>query len=72
MDKSDLHEILKEAITKCADENGWANLAKIGAYLRRNGVKYGRLSRMLKNYEDLVEVKIDDSMQPPVAYAKIK
>ena len=72
MDKSDLHDVLKEAITKCADENGWANLAKMGAYLRRNGVKYGRLSRMLKSYEDLIELKIDDTMQPPVAYAKIK
>jgi len=72
MDNSDLHEVLKEAITKCANEEGWANLAKMGAYLRRNGVKYGRLSKMLKSYEDLVEVKIDDSMQPPVAYAKIK
>ena len=72
MDKSDLHEILKEAIIKCADDTGWANLAKLGAYLRRNGVKYGRLSRMLKNYEDVIELKIDDSMQPPVAYAKIK
>ena len=67
MDKSDLHEILKEAIIKCADDTGWANLAKLGAYLRRNGVKYGRLSRMLKNYEDVIELKIDDSMQPPVA-----
>ncbi len=72
MDKSDLHEILKEAITKCADDTGWANLAKIGAYLRRNDIKYGRLSRMLKNYEDIIELKIDDSMQPPVAYARIK
>ncbi len=72
MDKSDLLEILKEAITMCSDETGWANLAKIGALLRRNGVKYGRLSRMLKSFEDTIELKIDDSMQPPVAYAKLK
>jgi hypothetical protein len=72
MDKSDLHDILKEAVTKCADDKGWANLAKIGAYLRRNGVKYGRLSRMLKSYDDILELKVDDKMQPPVAYAKLK
>ncbi len=71
MDKSELQEILKEAITKGADDDGWANLAKIGAFLRKKGVKYGRLSRMLKDHSDVIEYKVDDSINPPVAYARI-
>ena len=71
MDKSELQQILKEAITKGADDSGWANLAKIGAFLRKRGVKYGRLSRMLKEHADVIEYKVDDSINPPVAYARI-
>ncbi len=70
MEKSELENIIIEAVDKCADENGWANLAKMGAFMRKQGVKYGRLSRLLKEYDHLVEIRIDDSIQPPVAYAK--
>ena len=71
MEKSELENIIVEAVNNCADENGWANLAKMGAYIRKKGVKYGRLSRLLKEFETVVEIKIDDSIQPPVAYAKL-
>lgn len=70
MEKSELENIIIEAVNKCADENGWANLAKMGAFMRKQGVKYGRLSRLLKEFSHLVEIRIDDSIQPPVAYAK--
>jgi hypothetical protein len=72
MDKSELQDIIKEAITKSADETGWANLAKIGAYLRKKGIKYGRLSKMLSDHQEIIETKMDDTINPPVAYAKIK
>lgn len=71
MDKSELETIIIEAVGKCADENGWANLAKMGAFMRKQGVKYGRLSRLLKEHTDIVEIKIDENIQPPVAYAKL-
>jgi hypothetical protein len=71
MDKSELESIIIEAVNKCADDEGWANLAKMGAFIRKKGVKYGRLSRLLAEHTDIVEIKIDDSIQPPVAYAKI-
>jgi len=71
MDKSELESIIIEAVNKCADENGWANLAKMGAFIRKKGVKYGRLSRLLKEHENVVEIKIDENMEPPVAYAKV-
>ena len=71
MDKSELETIIIEAVGKCADENGWANLAKMGAFMRKQGVKYGRLSRLLKEHTDIVEIKIDENIQPPVAYARL-
>ncbi len=71
MEKSELESIIIEAINKCADENGYANLAKMGAVMRKKGAKYGRLSRMLAEFSHIVEIKIDDNIQPPVAYAKL-
>lgn len=71
MEKSELESIIIEAVNKCADEAGWANLAKMGAFMRKKGVKYGRLSRLLREYEHVVEIRIDDNIQPPVAYAKL-
>jgi len=71
MDKSEIASIIIEAVNKCADEDGWANLAKMGAFMRKKGIKYGRLSRLLAEYTDVVEIKVDDDIQPPVAYAKV-
>lgn len=71
MEKSELESIIVEAVNNCADESGWANLAKMGAFMRKKGVKYGRLSRLLKEYVHIVEIKIDENIQPPVAYAKL-
>ncbi len=71
MEKAELQNIIKETIISNADDSGWANLAKIGAFLRRKEVSYGRLSKMLKSHQDIVELKIDDSINPPVAYAKV-
>ncbi len=71
MEKSELENIIIEAINKCADEDGWANLAKMGAFMRKQGVKYGRLSRLLAEHTDIVEIKVDDNIQPPVAYARL-
>jgi hypothetical protein len=72
MEKSELENIIIEAVNQCANDEGWANLAKMGAFIRKKGVKYGRLSRLLKEYDHIVEIKIDESIQPPVAYAKRK
>jgi len=71
MEKSELEGIITEAINKCADEEGWANLAKMGAFMRKKGAKYGRLSRLLAEYSHIVEIRVDDNIQPPVAYAKL-
>ncbi|NEW84451.1 MAG: hypothetical protein GZ094_19080 [Mariniphaga sp.] len=64
-------EILIEAINDCAKTDGWANLAEVGVDLRLKGVKYGKLSKFIHNYSDIVETKIDELRQPPVVYARL-
>lgn len=64
-------DFLIEAIENCARLDGWANLAEVGVMLRSKGVKYGKLSKFIQNFSDIVETKIDDTRQPPVAYARL-
>lgn len=64
-------EFLIEAIKDCAKMDGWANLAEVGVALREKNIKYGKLSKFIRNYSEIVEVKIDDTRQPPVAYARL-
>ncbi|MEZ4826402.1 MAG: hypothetical protein R3C61_08925 [Bacteroidia bacterium] len=71
MDRAELEIIIREVISQSADETGWANLAKIGILLRKKGVKYGKLSRFFGDYAHMVETRVDDSIQPPIAYARL-
>ena len=64
-------EVLIEALTDCAKADGWANLAEIGVVLRLKGVNYGKLSKFIVNYADIVETKVDEVKQPPVVYARL-
>ena len=64
-------EVLIEAIANCAKTDGWANLAEVGVVLRINGVKYGKLSKFIQNYSEIVETKVDEIRQPPVVYARL-
>ncbi|MCU0445045.1 MAG: OST-HTH/LOTUS domain-containing protein [Microscillaceae bacterium] len=72
MTKIEIEGVVKDAINACADEGGWANLAKIGAFLRKQNVKYGKLSRFFKDYEYLAETRIDTTVTPPAVYARLK
>ena len=64
-------DVLMEAITDCAKTEGWANLAEVGVILREKNIKYGKLSKFILNFSEIVEIRIDDSRQPPVAYARL-
>jgi len=64
-------EVLIEAITDCAKDDGWANLADVGDFLRRKGIKYGKLSKFILQFPELVETRIDESRHPPVVYATL-
>jgi hypothetical protein len=72
MERSEIEDILKNAVNSCANSEGWANLAELGTSLRRSGIKYGKLSRFLINYEDMLETRKDDSITPPAVYARLK
>ena len=65
MDRAEIEKVLKEAVSSCANDEGWANLAEIGTYLRQHGIRYGKLSRFLQDYPQVVETQIDTSITPP-------
>ena len=71
MENAEYEQALKEAITACANDEGWANLAEIGGILREKGIKYGKLSKFISRFPELVETRIDESRQPPVVYARL-
>lgn len=64
-------EVLILAIEECAKEDGWANLAEVGVVLRSKNVKYGKLSKFILNFSEIVETRVDEVRQPPVAYARL-
>jgi hypothetical protein len=72
MSQSEIENILKEGVNSCANELGWANLAELGTYLRQRGLRYGKLSRFLQDYQHIVETRIDDSIIPPAVYARLR
>lgn len=71
MDKAELEIVIREVISVSADETGWANLAKVGILLRKKGVSYGKLSRFFGGFSHIVETRVDDTIQPPIAYARL-
>lgn len=72
MNRSEIENILKEGVNSCANELGWANLAELGTYLRQRGLRYGKLSRFLQDYTNLIETRIDESITPPAVYARLR
>lgn len=71
MTTTEIEPLLKNAILSCSRFEGWANLAEIGTYLRKQGVKYGKLSRFLDDYKHMVATKVDTSLNPPAVFAKL-
>ncbi len=66
-----MENALINAVTNCSREDGWSNLAEVGAYLRKHNVRYGKLSKFVASYAHIVETRIDNEIQPPVAYARV-
>ncbi len=65
-------DVLAEVIAECAKEDGWANLAEVGVLLRKKNITYGKLSRFILRFQNIIETKVDEIRQPPVAYARLK
>lgn len=70
-EKAKYEDIVREAITECAKEDGWTNLADLGTFLRKKNIRYGKLSRFLSNYSEIVETRVDESIEPPAVYARL-
>jgi hypothetical protein len=64
-------EVLIEAIENCAKSDTWANLAEVGVFLREKGIKYGKLSKFILSFPEIIETKVDETKQPPVVYARL-
>jgi hypothetical protein len=71
METREIVKILEAAVYDCTKEDGWANLAEVGVILREKAVPYGKLSKFIARFPDIIEIRIDDTRQPPVAYARL-
>ena len=65
-------EVLADVIAECAKADGWANLAEIGVLLRKKNIAYGKLSKFILKFPDIIEIRIDELREPPVTYARLK
>jgi len=66
-----LEALLIEAICMCSDLDGWSNLAEVGTYLRKSGVKYGKLSEFMDTYEHLFSRRTNTNVNPPSVYVRL-
>lgn len=69
---NDTKDKVKKAVQHHANDDGWADLSKVGKHLKKNGVKVGKLSKFTKKHKKLLKVKVDDSTMPPVTLVKLK
>jgi hypothetical protein len=72
MTHAEFEIILKEGVNSFDNDEGWANLAELGTYLRQRGLQYGKLSRFLQDYQDIIETRVDPTITPPAVYAKLR
>jgi len=71
MDRTEIEDILKDVVNSCANSEGWVNLAELGTALRRKDIRYGKLSRFISGFDNIIETRIDDSINPPAVYARL-
>ena len=77
MENSTLLTLLIDVIEKTTDITGWVDLAILGKPLNEKGVNYKalgylKLSQLLQNFPNNIEIKKDTTHEVPVLYAKIK
>lgn len=70
-------DLISGIIEKKSNEDGWADLALLGAPLIDVGINYKalgylKLKQLLEEYPDHIELKIDTSHKVPVAYARLR
>ncbi|MGB1242061.1 MAG: hypothetical protein ACPG49_06050 [Chitinophagales bacterium] len=59
-------------MTSNTNEDGWINLVVLGISLRKKGINYVKLSKLLRNFGHLIEIKTDNNYQPAVSSVRLK
>lgn len=72
LSRNDHEQIIRDCVLLCAKEDGWANLAELGGKLRERGLRYGKLSRFIQDFPHLIEMRMDNSISPPTAHARLR
>lgn len=72
MDRAETEKILLEGVREKSNDEGWANLAQIGAFLRQQNIRYGKLIKFLESYQNILELRQDETVTPPAVYVKLK
>lgn len=77
MDKQIVRSTISELIKSNADQDGWVNLSNLGIELAKNGIKYKdlghyKLTNFISSYEDIVELRMDESHKIPVYYVRLR
>ncbi len=72
MNYSEIEDIIKRTLTTIPPENGWINLTKVGIILRKKGIRYVKLTKLLQNFTHIIEFKKEESLQPPIHFIRLK
>lgn len=74
LSRAEQQMIIIAAVQKYAvnNTNNWANLAQVGAEIRRNGVKYGKLLGFLNSFADVLEFQQNYGHYSPVVEVRLK
>jgi hypothetical protein len=72
--RAEKEEIIVNAITELTrtSPTSWANLAQVGALVRKNGLKYGKLFLFLQSFANVLEFQEDYELEKPVAFVRLK
>jgi|AntRauTorckE5430_2_1112549.scaffolds.fasta_scaffold00698_10 hypothetical protein len=72
--RAEKEEIIVKVVTELTrtSPTGWANLAQVGALIRKSGLKYGKLFSFLQSFAHILEFQEDYESEKPVAFVRLK
>lgn len=72
--RTEKEKIIVDAIIELTKTTptGWANLAQVGALIRKNGLKYGKLFPFLQSFAHILEFQEDYDLEKPVVFVRLK
>jgi len=72
--RAEKQAIIIKSVNACAnaENDNWANLAQVGAIIRQNGLKYGKLQPMLQSFAHILAFEQHYEHHAPVTYVRLK